>query len=193
MAIIDRDQFFTELANGTKWGAAVAFNRKNPLPLDDMSVFQSLSEAETYATSATAYPGQIISVLNDDGTNKYYGITQTGTLEELGASVNVDDKTIELGTDGKTLSLKNYGKEYYAYTVEEQDDGTHYVKTAGFIAGLEPRVITGTGNQLELAWYEPNPTTIEGVDAKITTLTQTVNSMDARVTANTNALEWTNI
>ena len=115
MAIISREELFERLQTGTPWNVPVTILRQSPLPTTSTEVFESLEAAQTYAsTSASVYPGQIISVVAADGSNSYYGISQTGTLEELGGAVDVDDKTIAYGTDG-TLSLKNFGVKYYRY------------------------------------------------------------------------------
>lgn len=185
MAIIDRTNFFSQLTSGTKWEAGVAFKRSNPLPIDDKSVFESLQAAQTYAQSATAYPGQIIAVVDQDGTNSYYGISQTGTLEEIGGSVSVDNKTVAYGSDG-TLSLKNFGVKYYRYVpgAEESDPGT-FVETdwndttnpASNLTGLEVKVVKLTEGTFELAFYQPNPTTVEGLQSAISDLQTTVSNM----------------
>lgn len=185
MAIINRDNFFSQLEAGARWNAGVSFYRTNPLPLDDKSVFESLQDAQTYAQSATAYPGQIIAVIGQDGTNSYYGISQTGTLEELGGAVDVDDKTIAYGTDG-TLSLKNFGVKYYRYVPGAGDsDPGEFVETdwndktnpASNLTGLEVKVVKLTEGTFELAFYQPNPTTVEGLQSAISDLQTTVSNM----------------
>ena len=56
-------KFFNDLSKGATWSAGVAFKRSNPLPLDRYSVFETLTDAQEYASSnAVAYPGQIIAV-----------------------------------------------------------------------------------------------------------------------------------
>lgn len=51
---------------GAQWDAGIVFNRTNPIPLDKFSVFPSLSAAKSYSElSAIAYPGQIITVVDD--------------------------------------------------------------------------------------------------------------------------------
>ena len=64
-----------------------AYQRSNPLALDASSVWDSLEEAQTYASAANAYGGQLITAKVGD-TYKAY-ILQPGdsgyTLEEVGA------------------------------------------------------------------------------------------------------------
>jgi hypothetical protein len=38
-----------------------------------------------------------------------------------------------------------------------------------WIAGLEPKVAL-EDNELVLAWYEPNPTTIDGINSQVSTI-----------------------
>ena len=47
--------------------AVKAYARANPLPLDKDEVWESLSAAQTYLQSPSAYAGQTIKVLMDDG------------------------------------------------------------------------------------------------------------------------------
>lgn len=88
MAIISRTELFSKLKTSTPWNVPVTISRQSPLPTTSTEVFESIEAATTYVqTDATAYPGQILSVLNSDGTNSYWGITQAGELESItGAS-----------------------------------------------------------------------------------------------------------
>lgn len=57
MAIISKDKLFEKLG-GSFWNAGVTFERTNPVPLEKYSIFKTLAEAESYATtSPVAYPG----------------------------------------------------------------------------------------------------------------------------------------
>ena len=47
-----------------------SFKRLKGFPLDADSVFNTFAEAETYAHGKTSYPGQTISVINDDNSEK---------------------------------------------------------------------------------------------------------------------------
>lgn len=64
-------------------------------------------------------------------------------------------------------------------TTEETPKASSYVKTTGFIDGLQPKVVLkeGTANEYELAWYEPSTETIEGVSSKIAAVDSKVNTV----------------
>lgn len=68
--------------------AVKAYARANPLPLDKDEVWESLSAAQTYLQSPSAYAGQTIKVLMDDGKYRSY-VLQPGaegvgfTMEEV--------------------------------------------------------------------------------------------------------------
>lgn len=71
--------------NFSKMEFPLGMKRQDAFPLDDSSVFYSMTEAQTYAqTNPTAYVGQIISVVAD-GVSTIYQIKNTaGDLEALG-------------------------------------------------------------------------------------------------------------
>jgi len=63
--MISKEDVFNNLT--IKQDAGVPFNRTNPVPLDKHSIFASKDDAVSYATlSATAYPGQVIAVNEDE-------------------------------------------------------------------------------------------------------------------------------
>lgn len=81
--------------DGAKWDLPVYLNRQNPIPLDGTSVYKTLEEAQTYATSdPKAYPGQIISVVTKSEV-KVYKINN-GKLEELGKGSLVTNQNPKL-------------------------------------------------------------------------------------------------
>ena len=67
--------------------ALKVYQRSNPLPLDSSSVWDSLSEAQTYASAANAYAGQVITAKVNDTYKAYilqpsdsgYQLTELGT------------------------------------------------------------------------------------------------------------------
>ena len=81
-----------------------SMSRGKGLPLDASEVYESMTEAEAYAATATAYAGQTIKVKMDDG--KYHSYTlqpsESGyILEELSAgggtaSAVPDEEMLEL-------------------------------------------------------------------------------------------------
>jgi hypothetical protein len=100
-------------------------------------------------------------------------------------ALGADNASIEL--ENKTFSLKNYGKQYYKYIPESGSEETGDLVAAHYelqivdadhpwIVGLEPRVTSEEG-QLLLAWFEQNPTTIDGVNAQVSAIQTTVNDL----------------
>lgn len=108
-----------------------AMSRGQALPLDASEVYDSIAEAENYATtSAIAYPGQTIKALGDDG--KYHIFTlqpsETGyALEEVSGSSESDFKTNE------TLTLKDGVLSVNTTDVMEEDN-TLPITSAGVYA-----------------------------------------------------------
>lgn len=54
-------------------------------------------------------------------------------------------------------------------------------RVEGFIEGLEPRVRSNDNHELEIAWYKPSETTVEGVNSALQTLTTKVNMISTEV------------
>lgn len=80
--------------------ALKAYQRSNPLPLDASSIWDSFEEAQTYASAANAYGGQVITA-KVEGTYKAY-ILQPGeagyTLEEIGVDPSSIKQYVIVGT-----------------------------------------------------------------------------------------------
>ena len=181
-----REKFFEDKALGALWDVAVSIKRGNPLPLDSNSVFDSYSALETYAAGVLAYPGQIVAVVNEDSTGIYY-LDQELAIQEVGKIPTADNKSIEVA-DG-VISMYNFGKYYYKYIPEVKDEETgevtsvaRYEKTevSGdnvWAAGLEPKVVSENG-ELVIGWFEPNPTTVDGVQDQVTAVQGTVSDLD---------------
>lgn len=181
-----RDDFFANKAVGALWDVAVSIKRGNPLPLDSNSVFDSYSALETYAAGVLAYPGQIVAVVNEDSTGIYY-LDQNLAINEVGKIPTADNKSIEVA-DG-VISMYNFGKYYYKYIPEVKNEETGEVTSAAryektevsdtnvWAAGLEPKVVSENG-ELVIGWFEPNPTTIDGVQDQVTAVQGTVSDLD---------------
>lgn len=181
-----RDDFFANKAVGALWDVAVSIKRGNPLPLDSNSVFDSYSALETYAAGVLAYPGQIVAVVNEDSTGIYY-LDQNLAINEVGKIPTADNKSIEVA-DG-VISMYNFGKYYYKYIPEVKNEETgevtsvaRYEKTEVsdtnvWTAGLEPKVVSENG-ELVIGWFEPNPTTVDGVQDQVTAVQGTVSDLD---------------
>ena len=154
-----------------------SIKRGNPAPLDVSEIWFSYEEMAAYAaTNATAYVGQQMALVDEENNTAtaYIILNTAGDLQKIGAGVLTDDLTIELNPDGE-LALHDFGKAFYKYVAEEKNEETgEVIKAAGYEkvvvsesnpwkAGLEPRVVL-EGEDLVLGWFEPNPTTIEGVN-----------------------------
>ena len=176
-------------------------NRMGQFPLDMSSVYYDLKSLQDYATSGSvAYVGQILSLVNEtDNTVTLYAIkNKAGDLATIAADIVIpeveipeylgDNKSIEIN-DSLTVSIHDFGKVFYKYIPkEEKENGeiieAHYEKTTvsesePWKAGLEPRVVS-EGDELVLGWFEPNPTTIEGINNQITALQEAVEGLEQK-------------
>lgn len=174
------------MANISKTNSMMEFplqiKRQYAAPIDTTSVFYDLASAQTYAASgATAYVGQQLVVVDESaGTAKAYVISNVaGTLTEVGSATLGDDKSISL-VDG-TLSLKSFGVQYYKFIPATESTESTYELTVGFKAGLEPKVRLLESGGYEIAWYEPNPTTVEGLQSAVTALQGSVSTLENNV------------
>ena len=99
--------------------------------------------------------------------------------QELKFATDGDETTITLNTNEK-LTLKDFGKAYYQYVAKTPESPAQYKKVKGFKAGLQPQIALEEG-KLVLAWYEPNPTTVEGLQAQISSLSSSVQDISNKV------------
>lgn len=85
MAIIKKD--------GNTMGLPMNITRGNPIPLDSTQVWYSFEDAQNYAKNgSTAYVGQVLSIINEDGEASAYVIANlTGDLELLKAFKSDDE------------------------------------------------------------------------------------------------------
>lgn len=105
------------------------------------------------------------------------------TLDEklTSATIAVDNKSIVQDGNTGIVSLAGYGEKYWAWDDTTQDyilqtvDNDHPWKS-----GLTPRVYNDNGNFV-VGWYEPNPTTAEGISTDLTALKQDVQSLQTLV------------
>ena len=171
--------------NDQGFGLPLNIRRGNPNPLDNSAVWASLDAAKNYAkTDPTAYVGQIISVVdNEKSVVDVYKINDTaGNLVLVGTVTLGDDQSI-VKNDNDTLSLYDFGKKYYKFVAANGDVAAHYEATEGWKDGLEPKVSGGV-----LAWYEPNPTTVDGLQSAINTIQAEVDTNELAIKANTDAI-----
>ena len=176
-------------------GLPMAISRNNPIPLDKTAVWYNEMEMRNYAaTNPTAYVGQVLSLVNETTrTATAYIITSTsGALKEVGAAVMVDDQTLVLNDDSQ-LGLNDFEKAFYKYVPATDTEDAKYVKVNvgdldaegnayAWSSGLEPKAVLENG-KFVLGWYEPNPTTMEGVSASIAALQNSINSINGEITA----------
>lgn len=101
------ETFFEALLSpkAAKWSAGVAFDRSNPLPLDQWSVFKDLAAATDYLANAKAYPGQVIAYAEANGEMTVCVLSQNAegsalTLKPVGVIPTGDGKTIEVSAEG---------------------------------------------------------------------------------------------
>lgn len=134
-------------------GFPLNFRRGNPNPLDNSSVWASLTAAQNYAkTDPVAYVGQVLTVLDVvDGTANaatvYCIQNEAGDLARVGTVTLGDDTTI-IKNEDNTLSIKGYA---------DAAEGAQLVKTAD-----------------GLAWVVPSTTTVEGLQTAVAALKETV-------------------
>lgn len=168
-----------------------SFATLNGQPIVKSEAWYDFEALQAFALTDSAYVGQKVFYVDvENNTVTHYSIEIDGSLKELGSATAGDGKSIDLG-DGNILSLKNFGKKYYKYVPATEDAEATYelVEDGTFPAGLQPKTRLADDGTIELAWYEPSSTTVEGLSEQMSSLTQTVNTMQTTVSANTAALE----
>ena len=152
-------KFFNDLSKGATWSAGVAFKRSNPLPLDRYSVFETLTDAQEYASSnAVAYPGQIIAVA-ENGKMVAYVLAENTE----GIALELQQIGIIPTGDGKTIAVSETGEISLLAT-----------KDANVGAGAQ-LTLTADG---KLKWVMPDTQTAEGQAAAIKALQDTLNGAE---------------
>lgn len=116
--------------------------------------------------------GEVNSFLRSDGNWAKLEIPEILSADSV--SVSIEDSTI---------ALANYGKQYYKYIAATDVQEAYYQlqivdENNPWKAGLEPRV-TLENDKLILGWYEPNPTTIEGVADQLTSISGKLDEVEA--------------
>lgn len=174
-------------------GLPMAIYRNEPIPLDSSAVWYTYEEMAEYASNnPTAYVGQILGLV--DATNRtataYIITSVAGALKEVGAATVVDEHTIVINNGA--LALHDFGVAYYKYIAATDTAEAKYVRVVvGDIDpdtgvayewknGLEPKVVIENGEAV-LGWYEPNPTTMEGVSANIASLQNSIDAINTNI------------
>ena len=180
--------------NRLNW--TMPFQRMDGFPLDRSSVFSSYEDAVAYASqgedsrglSGTSYVGQPISVYDADAsTVDFYVIDVDRSLKSVGSAEVVTDGASLTVVDGK-VQLYGFNTGYYKYVPGVEDAPGTYEYTAGFKAGLQPRVEAVTSDDgletvsYRLAWYEPGSETVEEISAAVDNLTTNVGNLEEAIT-----------
>lgn len=167
--------------DGAKWDLPVYLNRQNPIPLDGTSVYKTLEEAQTYATSdPKAYPGQIISVVTESEV-KVYKINN-GQLEELGKGSLVTNQNPKL-----LATADNIGQIIYltAQVIDGEDTyspGPYIVSGDGTVSKIGTTTVSGDIAGV-VATLQGTVSTLEGTVGKKVDKTDITQSTGTSTTA----------
>lgn len=163
-----REEFFAALAGGARWDVGVSINRTNPLPLDANSVFETLPDAENYAkTNALAYPGQVITVVDETSVAVYVIVATgaTGSLNKLASTTASGDVVEDIkNLQGEITNIKNGTTVVGAATKATQDGDGKVISEEYAKKATVDTMATKLGTIAEGAQVN----VIEGVAAKTT-------------------------
>jgi hypothetical protein len=97
----------TILNDAAYMGFPLSIKRGNPAPVDTTAVWYNKTELETYAKSgATAYVGQILTLVADNKCEAYMISNEAGTLIKLASTTASGDLASDVATlQGKVASL----------------------------------------------------------------------------------------
>lgn len=109
------------------------------------------------------------------------------------AKVAINEDSLEM-SEGNVLNLKNFGKQYYRFVSQAGETEAHYElqpvdASHAWAAGLELRTAL-EGGKVTLGWYEPNPTTIEGLHSQVGTLQTSVDDLKNTVQGLSSAFQF---
>lgn len=163
-----REEFFAALAGGARWDVGVSINRTNPLPLDANSIFETLTDAENYAkTNALAYPGQVITVVDETSVAVYVIVATgaTGSLNKLASTTASGDVVEDIkNLQGEITNIKNGTTVVGAATKATQDGDGKVISEEYAKKATVDTMATKLGTIAEGAQVN----VIEGVAAKTT-------------------------
>ena len=181
--------FFDALldAKAAKWSAGVAFDRSNPLPLDQWSVFKDKAAAEAYLTNAKAYPGQVIAyaeadvkegetlvkaggmvacVLSSNAAGTGLELKQIGVIPTGAGAINVtEDGEISVNIDNSTIKIVDGKLVAVLPEIPEFEDAdtTYSVKDGEKVLKLE-----GTEFSTELGLkHENGKISLTGINGQV--------------------------
>lgn len=120
----------------------------------------------------------------------YLGLTKISDGKAEDVEILIDELSIFKTSDGK-LSLKDYGQKYYKYVAATETEPAKYELVNGWIDGLELRASLNNG----IGWYQPNPTTVDGLSDRLTTVeakaesnATAINALDSNFDSRVNGL-----
>lgn len=127
--MIPLEDMLEQLRSASKADLGVPMHRTNPFPIDDSSIFSSIEEATEYASSPTAYPGQMIAVVYPEVT-KFFGIKADGSLDLISHAA---DRMLFVEDQDGLLQLKDVltGQQVF-----RQDTKTIWVFKGGSINNI---------------------------------------------------------
>lgn len=187
---------------------SVNLNRQKYGPLDISNVFTSQADLNYYLSKGAQkegvsqywldvvpypYAGQIVSLVAEGVESVFVLHEKTdGTFETLavGKSPVGDDTSIEVNED--VISLKDFGKRFYKYVPAVGEEGQEGYKAAEYVltevdesnpwtSALEPKTVLQDGKYV-IGWYQPNPTTVEGVQDQVAAVQGDVSDLTSTVT-----------
>ena len=176
-------------------GLPMNIKRGNSWPLDTSSLWYSYDEMKTYAENPTSvsYVGQILALVDEENNSAeaYIIVDSSGKLKPIGAGVLTDEKTLVLNEESGAIGLKDFEKRFYKYIPEVKDESGEILSEANYVltevsednpwsAGLEPRVVLEDGEFI-LGWFEQNTTTLDGVNAQISSIQTSLTDLQESV------------
>ena len=151
----------------------------NKSVLDAIGLMAGATATEQGANGLVPAPGAGMqdAFLRGDGTWQKVSVSE-------GVALIADEQSVSL--NDKTITLKDFGKKYYKFIPAEGSVEAHYEAqlvdaTHPWAAGLEPKVVEENG-ELILGWFEPNPTTLDGINSNITGLQSQVDNLNSEIT-----------
>lgn len=114
--------------------AAKVYSRGVALPLDASSVYESLSDAQTYAQNPIAYAGQIITVKEGENYNAYIldGTVGSYTLSKVGLDASAVKNYVQVVSE-----LPNSGQEQGVIYINTTDNKGYIYNGSEFVEIFE--------------------------------------------------------
>jgi hypothetical protein len=114
--------------------AAKVYSRGVALPLDASSVYESLSDAQSYAKNPIAYAGQVITVKEGDAYNAYILNGEAGsyTLSKVGVDASAIKNYVQVVTE-----LPSTGQEQGVIYINTTDSKGYIYNGSEFVVVFE--------------------------------------------------------